>query len=267
MIGLVLVFLLQGAAPTVGDTVWVSRTVHVRAGAVVRPAPWPDEPGSVVQPLGPAVMVRHGDAVEIRYALVAWATGEHRLDIPGPAILGPGAATDSLDAEPVTVYVQSVLPDSVDPESAPPQPLAGTVGHTETSWGPLFQFGLLGAAIAAGALWLGRRRRRADAVERRAAPPAPDALRWADAGELRAAQAAVLARLRAVVARAVPAATTGLDTEACLRMLRPVRPDWPLLELEGLLRALEAERFAPGEGDPDLVERADALRVTLERMG
>jgi hypothetical protein len=52
-----------------------------------------------------------------------------------------------------------------------------------------------------------------------------------------------------------------------MAVLRSVRPDWPLLELEGLLLALESERFAPGEGDPDLVDRADALRATLERLG
>jgi hypothetical protein len=258
---------VQAAVPTVGDTVWVSRTVTVRAGAVVRPAPWPDEAGGVVQPLGPPMTIRHGGAVEIRYPLVVWSSGEHRIDIPGPAILGPGAATDSLDSEPATLFVRSVLPDSLDPDSAAPQPLAETLGGTEISWRPLIQFALLGAALAAGALWLGRRRRPRDESVTVATPPAPDAIGWAKAGELRAAQAAALARLRAIVARAVPAASAGLDTESCLRMLRPVRPDWPLLELEGLLLGLEAERFAPGEGDPDLVDRADALRSELERQG
>lgn len=267
MTALVVLLLLQGTAPTVGDTVWVTRTVQVRAGAVVRPGAWPDEPGSMVQPLGPAVMVRRGDSIEIRYALVAWAPGEHRLDIPGPAVLGPGAASDSLPAVPVTLYIESVLPDSIDPESAQPQPPAATVGWTETSWGPPVQLGLLGLAFGAGVLWVGRRRRRVVEAKRVATPPPPDALRWARAGELRAAQAAALARLRAVVAHAVPAATTSLATESLLAAIRPARPDWPLLELEGLLVALEAERFAPGEGDPDLVDRADALRVTLERTG
>ena len=56
-------------------------------------------------------------------------------------------------------------------------------------------------------------------------------------------------------------------TATCVARLRGVRPDWPLLEIEGLLHALEGERFAPGAGDPDLVDRADALRSTLERMG
>lgn len=256
-----------GPGPTVGDTVWVTRTVHVPAGAVVRPTPWPDTPDADVQPLGLPLMVRHADSVEIRYALVAWTSGEHRLAIPGPAILGPGAATDSLADLPVTLYIQSVLPDSVDPDSVKLQPPANAVGGTETSWVPLFDWTLLGLTCAAGALWFGRRRRRAITPDPLPAPPAPDALRWARAGELRVAQATALARLRATVSHAVPAAAPSLDTDSLLRVLRPVRPEWPLLELEGLLLALEAERFAPGEGDPDLVDRAEVLRQTLERLG
>lgn len=266
MIGLLLL-LWQGTAPTVGDTVWVTRTVRVPAGAVVRPTPWPDTPDADVQPLGMPIMVRHADSVEIRYALVAWTSGEHHLAIPGPAILGPGAASDSLADTPVTLYVQSVLPDSLDPDSAQVQPPASALGGTETSWVPVLEWTLLGLACGAGALWLGRRRQRALGPDPLPALPAPDPMRWARAGELRVAQATALARLRATVAHAVPAAAASLDTGSCLRMLRPARPEWPLLELEGLLVALESERFAPGEGDPDLVERAEALRVALERLG
>ncbi|MBW8772399.1 MAG: hypothetical protein JF590_03780 [Gemmatimonadetes bacterium] len=262
-----LLLLLQGAAPTVGDTVWVTRTVRVPAGAVVRAAPWPDAPDADVQPLGPPVLVRHADSVEIRYPLVAWTAGEHRLGIPGPAILGPGSAADSLAEVPITLFIESVLPDSVDPDSVKLQPPANAVGGTETSWVPVFDWVLLGLASGAGALWIGRRRRRAVVAAPPLAPPAPDPVTWARAGELRVAQATALARLRATVAHAVPAAAPSLDTDGVLRLLRPARPEWPLLELEGLLLALEAERFAPTEGDPDLVDRAEVLRQTLERLG
>jgi hypothetical protein len=262
-----LLVLLQGPAPTVGDTVWVTRTVRVPPGAVLRPAPWPDDAEGVVQPLGAPVLQRHGDSVDIRYALVAWAAGEHQLDIPGPALIGPGAATDSLPAQPVTLFIASVIPDSVNVDSAAPQPPAATVGGNEHSWTPLLEFALLGIALGLGFLYLGRRRLQGEAVPVASAVTTADPVRWAQAGELRAAQATALAALRAMVARAVPSATPALDTASCLAVLRTVRPDWPLLELEGLLLALEAERFAPGEGDPDLVDRADALRVTLERLG
>ena len=266
-LGASLLALVQGPAPTVGDTVWVTRTVRVPPGAVLRPAPWPDDAEGVVQPLGLPVLQRRGDSVEIRYPLVAWAPGEHTLDIPGPALLGPGAAADSLPSQPVTLFIASVIPDSVNVDSAPPQPAAAPVGGNERSWTPLLEFTLLGIALGMGALLLGRRRASHEAPPVAGAVAAADPVRWAQAGELRAAQATALAALRAVVARAVPSATPVLDTASCLAVLRGVRPDWPLLELEGLLRALESERFAPGEGDPDLVDRADALRLTLERLG
>lgn len=266
-LGASLLLLQQGPVPTVGDTVWVTRTVRVPPGAVLRPALWPDDAEGVVQPLGPPVTRRHGDSVEIRYALVAWAPGEHQLDIPGPALLGPGAATDSLPAQPVTLFIASVIPDSVNVDSAAPQPPAATVGRNEHSWTPLLEFLLLGLALGMAFLTLGRRRARREPVVAAGAIATADPVRWAQAGELRAAQATALAALRAAVARAVPSATPALDTTSCLGILRGVRPDWPLLELEGLLLALESERFAPGEGDPDLVDRADALRVTLERLG
>ena len=72
---------------------------------------------------------------------------------------------------------------------------------------------------------------------------------------------------------AVAAYVPGFDTvtflryDDCLAILRAAKRDWPLLEIEGLLLALEAERFAPTAGDPDLVERADALGARLERAG
>ena len=266
-LGASLLLLQQTPAPPVGDTVWVSRTVRVPPGAVLRPAPWPDDAEGVVQPLGLPVLARHGDSVDIRYALVAWAPGEHQLDIPGPALLGPGAATDSLPSQPVTLFIASVIPDSINVDSAAVQPPAATVGRNEYSWTPLLEFALLGIALGMGFLYLGRRRAQREVVPGTNAAVAADPVRWARSGELRAAQATALAALRAAVVHAVPSATPALDTASCLAILRGVRPDWPLLELEGLLLALEAERFAPGEGDPDLVDRADALRVTLERLG
>src|SRR5690348_3318775 len=102
MILAALLLLQQVPLPTVGDTVWVSRSLRAPAGSVVRPAPWPDDPTADVQPLGPAVVSRLGDSIEIRYPLVAWTPGEHPVDIPGPTIIGPGARVDSLPSRPAT---------------------------------------------------------------------------------------------------------------------------------------------------------------------
>lgn len=264
---ILLLALLQVQAPTVGDTVWAARTIYVRPGAVVRATPWPEETESPVQSLGAPVLERRGDSLTLRYPLVVWTPGAHPIEIPGPVLLGPGTAMDSLPAESATLFLESVIPDSVNVDSAPPEPAALAVTAPETSWWVLFEFVLLGAALAFAALRLARRRTRI--VEPRPDSPvaAPDIVRWAGEGEVRAAQAAAGARLRQVVARAVPAASEALDLGACLAVLRPARPEWPLLELEGLLTALDAERFAASAGDPDLVERADRLRAELERMG
>lgn len=267
MIALIALLLTQAQAPTVGDTIWAGRAVVVQAGAVVRPMPWPEDGERQVQSLGPPMLTRRGDTVEIRYPLVAWAPGEHPIEIPGVVLLGPGAAIDSLPPEPSALFIESVIPDSIDTDSAQTQPPAATVGRTERSLVPVLQFTLLGAALGALALLVGRRRRAVEGPAPAPRPAMPDLRRWADAGELRAAEGAALARLRRTIAAAVPAAGQGLDTASCLALLREVRADWPLLELEGLLLTLEAERFSPGEGDPDLVERAESLRLRLERAG
>ena len=67
-----LALLLQGLAvgPTVGDTIWLSRTVDLRGGYDVRPATW--EPFGAVELLGKPILLREGDRVTIRYPAVAW---------------------------------------------------------------------------------------------------------------------------------------------------------------------------------------------------
>lgn len=267
MIALLLALQLQQGVPTVGDTVWAVRTVHVPAGAVLRPAPWPEDADQPVQSLGAPQLERHGDSVAIRYPLVVWTAGEHPIEIPGAALLGPGAAVDSLPPEATTLFIESVIPDSVNVDSAQAQPAALTVATDERSWWTLLEFALLGGLLLYAALRFRRHRARPEVARVAPSPPAPDVIRWAGDGELRAAQAGARARLRRAVARAVPAAGESLDIERCLSALRTARPEWPLLELEGLLLSLDAERFAPEQGDPDLVEQADALRLKLERAG
>jgi hypothetical protein len=267
MILLLVALLQQPAAPTVGDTVWVARSLRAPAGSVVRAAPWPDDATADVQSLGAATVGRRGDSVEIRYPLVIWTPGEHEVDIPGPTILGPGAAIDSLGSIPVTLFIASVLPDTIDPDSTPPRPADGPVGRAEVAWLPLLEFLTLAIALGAGVILFGRREKRAGVTPAAAAVASPDVLRWAREGEVRVALAASQAQLRAEIARAVPAAHPGLAAGHCVEVLRAARPDWPLLELEGLLLALDAERFGAGQGDPDLVDRADAMRSRLARGG
>jgi hypothetical protein len=67
-------------------------------------------------------------------------------------------------------------------------------------------------------------------------------------------------RLRTAVAERVSAAHPGLDTERLLSELAAVRPEWPLVELGDLLRALDEARF--GLASP--TETLDLSRSSAE---
>ena len=61
------------AAPTVGDTVWVRRTVRVPERHTARAADW--ELTGDVELLGPPELLLDGDSATVRYPLVAWTPG------------------------------------------------------------------------------------------------------------------------------------------------------------------------------------------------
>jgi hypothetical protein len=246
---------LQGAAPSVGDTVWLSRTIRVPAGYAVRAAEW--EPSDPVELLGRGRVVQAGDSARISYPVVVWRTGQHTIELPGPLLLGPGGTLDSLPGEPVSVEMSSVLP-AVPPDSLAPQPRASLVSRRVVSPIPVALLWLLSLAVLLPVhLWW---RRRGKPV--RAAPPAirPDALelplaRWADAGEYRAVANVAAARLRAAMEQRVASAHQGLDTERVLAEIAASRPHWPLQELSELLRALDNVRFG-------LVPSSEALALS-----
>jgi len=236
--------LLQASAPTVGDTVWVSRTVPVPAGHTVRAPDW--EPSDPIELLGRARVIVSGDSAEVAYPIVVWRPGQHRVELPGPLLLGPAGTVDSLRGEGIRLEVRSVLPSVPRDSALAPQPRAGIVERGVRS---LLPAGLLWLLALAGLLplhlWW---RRRGKPV--RAYPPAltadahePPLKRWADAGEYRAVANVATARLRTALAERVPAAHAGLDTERVLAELAAVRPEWPLDELGDLLRALDGVRF------------------------
>ena len=94
--------------PTVGDTVWVSRTVDLPAGRTVRPADWhPDDP---VELLGPPRVVTRGGTADIAYPVVIWETGPRTLEVPGPLLLAANGGVDSLPPARVIVQGASVVP-------------------------------------------------------------------------------------------------------------------------------------------------------------
>jgi hypothetical protein len=248
--------LLQGTAPSVGDTVWLSRTVRVPTGYTVRAEEW--EPSDPVELLGRGRVVLAGDSAEISYPVVLWRPGKHTIDFPGPLLLGPGGTVDSLAAERVSVEVRSVLPP-VPPDSAlAPQPRASLVSRRVVSLVPIVVLWLASVVLLLPVhLWWRRRGKPAPT-----APPAvrPAALelplaRWADAGEYRAVANVAAARLRAAVEQRVASAHLGLDTERVLAEIAAARPEWPLQELSELLRGLDDVRFG-------LVPSSEALRLS-----
>jgi hypothetical protein len=238
---LIALAIVQVQRPTVGDTVWLARTVAVPAGHVVRAADW--EPPDPIELLGPPRVVVTGDSAEISYPVVVWRPGEHLIEVPGPLLLGSGGLVDSLAGQRTRLQVASVLPRA-PLDSIPPQPRASLVTRRAVSLVPL---GILwlGALALLVPLHLWWRRRGKPLRISGLAPdvPEPPLDRWADAGEYRAVANVSASRLRAAVAARVAAAHEGLDTDRLLAQLAAARPDWPLDELADLLRALDNVRF------------------------
>jgi len=252
--------LLQGTAPTVGDTVWLSRTVRVPTGYVVRAAEW--EPADPVELLGRGRVVLAGDSAQISYPVVLWRPGQHTIELPGPLLLGPGGTVDSVAGERVSLEVRSVLPPVPPDSSLVPQLRAALVSRRVVSLAPMGVLWLASLALLLPVhLWWRRRGKPA-----RTATPAgrPDGLdfplaRWADAGEYRAVANVAAARLRAAVEQRVASAHSGLDTERVLAEIAAARPQWPLKELNDLLRGLDDVRFG-------LVPSSEVLSLSRSTM-
>src|SRR5262245_10698623 len=254
----------SASPPTVGDTVWVIRTVELPAGRTVRPADWrPDDP---VEVLGPPRVVARGGTADIAYPVVIWETGPRTLEVPGPLLLAPNGGVDSLPPARVTLHVASVLP-AVPDSALRPQPRADFVPLSDRS--PIVPLVLVTLAILLLLplhwWWRRRGRPRPRPLAKLVDPARPPLERWADDGETRAVAAATTVRLRAVIAGRADGATPALDTDALLDYLRAHRPDWPLRELAELLRSLDRARFGvdPSADPVGLARQAAELEPRL----
>lgn len=266
MIALLLALQAQ-LPPTVGDTVWVSRTVALPEGAVARPREW--SLTGDVEVLGVGSVIPHGGAVEIRYPITLWTPGRHTVTIPGPLLLLPGGGVDSVGPDSVTVTARSVLPDSASDTSLTPRSAAALVVRAVTDPRPLLLWVGSGILLAAGILVLARPRRRPPEEPGPAPPTADLPLRgWARAGEGRAACEVGALRLRQAIQRSCEPAHAGLDTAALLRVLEAMRPSWPLAEIRRVLGALDSVRFgAAGSGGDVGPLLDDAERLGMEIGG
>jgi hypothetical protein len=247
----------QVPGPTVGDTVWLSRTVGLPPGHVVRAADW--DPADPIELLGRPRVVVTGDSAEIAYPVVIWQPGPQLIELPGPLLLGPGGTVDSLSGERVRLEVKSVLP-AVPRDSLAPQPRAGLVNRLEVTPMPLAM--LWAAALVFLIplhLWWRRRGKPLRAAAATPDLPEPPLARWADAGEFRAVANVAASRLRSAVAQRVASAHSGLDTERLLAEVAAARPNWPLEELAELLLALDNARFG-------LTTSSDALELSRSTL-
>ena len=182
-----LLLLLQGSWPTVGDTIWIARTLGEVPGAVVRPQPWALEPSG--SQLGPAEVSQGSGGVTVRYPVVLWYPGEQVLTMPGPVLVRADGTSDTLAASMHRVRVQSVLPAGVPRPRLEPRPPRTPVPLSSRSLLPLLVL-MVGVGLATGlaaVLW----RRKGPSVSPRMpvlVEPSPELLqRWARAGEYRAA--------------------------------------------------------------------------------
>jgi hypothetical protein len=255
---------LQRQAATVGDTIWVTRTVELPPGRTLRAAEW--EATDPVELLGPARVTLREGAAEVAYPVSVWRTGFHTVEVPGPLLLAADGGVDSLGSRTVTLEIASVLPRAATDTSLRPQPRAEFVPQPVTTPVPVVILVLLAIALLAPLHWWWRRRGRPRPRPTLPTAPAdPPLERWADAGESRAVAAAASARLRGVIAAGMPPAHTGLDTAELLRAVAG-RADWPLAELGDLLQALDEARFGH-TAFPDalgLARWADELAPRLE---
>ena len=232
-------------SPSVGDTIRLERAIVVPAGWQLRVGKL--ESTEADEPLADPVILRSPGGWVVRYTVVAWKPGAHRLALPPIWRLGPDGRADSTAGGVASFGVTSVIPDSLrDP--SPFGPLAPLRQIHRNAVPPLAALGIASGLLVAG---IAMRRRRPRALGPRPQVPlereVPDA-RWLAAGEPKAVVARATSRLRTALARTVPEAHPALDTAECLAVVERARPHAPIRELRELLQQLDRVAFASAHG-------------------
>jgi len=195
---LALLLLAQaGDNPAVGDTVWLRRVITIPGGMSVRPRPIASN--SVLEPLGPPEVASSGREITIRYPVVFWRPGVHRVEMPAVIIVRSDGFSDTLLAAIANVEIRSVLPPGAKQDSLAPAPPAEAVARSTPSPIPL----TILLVLAVGALlplhWWWRKRGEPVAAVKGApgrGPQKSDIEAWVSAGELHAAADAYAQLLR-----------------------------------------------------------------------
>lgn len=259
---LVCLALLQSAAPTVGDTLWVEYHAQVPPGHLVRLPSW--EPTGDVELLGTPRVIRQGDSVTVRYPLVAWRPGSHSLMVPGPELIAPDGTVESGPPRAVTVEIASVLPDA-PLEEIPVRAESGIVERPITSWIPLAVLLLAVAAVTTPLWWWWLRRGTPASPTLQpvgARRPQLPIEQWSAAGEHRAVLAAASDTVRHTLAGHFEELPAAGDTDAWIEAVeRESDAPWDGAAVVALLRDIDQARFRPEDPGAvlDLYRRALAV--------
>ena len=186
---LALLLLTQaGDPPAVGDTVWMRRVLTVPGGMSVRPRPIASN--AVLEPLGPPEVASSGREITIRYPVVFWRPGIHRVEMPAVIVVRGDGFSDTLAAAITNVEIRSVLPAGAKQDSLKPAPPAEAVARSTPSPIPLTLLVVLAVASMLPLHWWWRRRGKTAPVVAMASPrglKVSEIAAWVDAGELHAA--------------------------------------------------------------------------------
>lgn len=174
--------------PAVGDTVWIRRVLTVPAGMSVRPRPIPTS--ALVQPLGPPEVSSSGREITIRYPVVFWRPGTHRIEMPAVIVVRSDGFSDTLAAGFTSIEVRSVLPPGAKRDSLAPAPPAEAVARSTPSPLPVILLLLLVLLALLPLHWWWRKRGSqapSSAPTAAGAPNLKEVGVWVEAGELHAA--------------------------------------------------------------------------------
>jgi hypothetical protein len=246
---------------TVGDTVYLSRSLPAPEGASARAA-LPAR-SATLEPLGEPQIAFGRGVVTVTYAVALFEPGRQRVAMPAIELRYADGTAETVEGDTAVVLVRSILPsgDSLPAPRPALQPLPRPLRRSGPAWL------LVGVVVLGAAAWgLARRRVRPAMVSELEAPAAsPPIAAWIEAGELRAAAAYLADHVRRQLAQLEPRARLSLDRSSLMEVLRRHQPAWPLARLEDLLRALERARFAPAVPS-DLLALADEVGSLLEEL-
>ena len=253
---------------TVGQPFIVAlRAIPPRGRLALAPAV-PDT-GGIVEPLDPAIVMRRGDTLSVRYRLLAWQPGV--LSIPfGPVLMRRDSSDLQVPVD-VRVVVASVLPaDSSDRIPKDPRNLFPFVTHWWDRWWQ-WALALVGVASVLYLLWRWTASRPTP-VPVLATPVARAALAFdrLDARALTAAGegarhvALVSEIVRQYLTEIEPALALSFTNAELLRAIEPIA-GIPDKQLALLLQDVDGIRFGGGRADPIAVQRVSGLARELVR--